>query len=95
MVMSQHVRHPNAQGDWHDVAYMCVSNGVTLVDATLMAAAPDLLALARKLASECAECGGSAEKVRSTGPAPEDEYAEPCAECADIWAVINKAEGKS
>ncbi len=55
----------------------------------------DLLALVRKLAHECAECGGSAERICSFGPGPLDEYAVPCPECADIWTVINKVEGRS
>lgn len=61
-------------------------------NANLIAAAPELLAFARKIASECVECGGSSEKIRGTSPAPEDEYAEACPECADIWTVIDKAE---
>lgn len=49
-------------------------------NARLIAAAPDLLALAKQYASECAECGG-----QSVIP--------PCEDCADIRAVIVKAEG--
>lgn len=32
-IMSQHVRHINASGAWADVAYMSVTNGITLDDA--------------------------------------------------------------
>lgn len=63
-------------------------------NAILMLHAPELLALARKYASECIECGGSAEGIRGHGSEPEDEYSEPCEACAHIWAVINKAEGR-
>jgi hypothetical protein len=54
-------------------------------DATLMAAAPDLLALARQYASECATCSG-------TGNSGNFEVGdEHCGDCADIRAVIEKA----
>lgn len=53
--------------------------------APLLAAAPDLLALARQYAMECGECAG-------TRVCPDDHA---CTECADIWSVINKAEGRS
>ena len=52
-------------------------------DARLIAAAPDLLALAHQYASECGDCAG-------TRVCPDDE---PCTECTDIWRVIDKAEG--
>ena len=51
----------------------------------LIAAAPDLLALAKKYASECSECGGTAY-ISSW---------EKCMDCADIRAVIAKVEGQS
>ena len=54
-------------------------------NSTLVSVTPDLLALAHQYASECAECDGT----RVCG----DE--EPCTDCADIWAVIDKAEGRS
>lgn len=59
----------------------------------LILAAPDLLALAKRYASECAHCNG-------TGREPTlDELGRAgatvdCAPCADIRAVINKAEGR-
>lgn len=49
--------------------------------ARLIAAAPDLLALAKQYASECSECGG-------TGKCLDDSS---CEDCADIRAVIAKA----
>lgn len=52
-------------------------------NARLIAAAPDLLALAYQYASECGECAG-------VGITPEDE---DCAECRFIRVVINKAKG--
>jgi hypothetical protein len=42
-----------------------------------------LLSLAHQYAEECGDCAG-------TRVCPDDE---PCNECADIWAVIDKAEG--
>jgi len=54
-------------------------------DARLIAAAPELLALAKQYASECASCGVNAAWL---------ENGKPCEECADIRAVINKAEGR-
>lgn len=53
--------------------------------ARLIAAAPDLLALARQYASECGECAG-------TRVCPDDSA---CIECADVWKVIDKAEGRT
>lgn len=55
-------------------------------NALLIAAAPDLLALAKQFASECGECSGE-------GTYPFGERG-PCQECADIRAVIAKAEGR-
>jgi len=61
---------------------------VVAANAHLIAAAPDLLALARKCASECAECAGTGIII---GTLP----SEPCPDCTDIWAVIRRAEGRS
>lgn len=63
-------------------------------DARLIAAAPDLLALAKQYASECTGCAGEGSWIQITdiaGPATR----EPCADCADIRAVIDKAERQS
>jgi hypothetical protein len=45
----------------------------------------DLLALAHQYAEECGDCAG-------TRVCPDDE---PCTACADVWAVIDKAEGRA
>ena len=57
-------------------------------NAHLMRAAPDLLALAKQYAMECSGCDGQGEWM---GP---DLHREPCEDCADIRAVIAKAEGR-
>lgn len=57
----------------------------TKANARLIAAAPDLLALAHQYASECGDCAG--ERID-----PDDE---PCEACADIWRVIDQAEGRA
>lgn len=75
---------------------MSITGYLRKPDIHLIAAAPDLLALARQYASECARCGGSAEIiVNESDGDPIDDEAIPCNECADIWEVINKAEGRS
>jgi hypothetical protein len=45
----------------------------------------DLLALAHQYAEECGDCAG-------TRVCPDDE---PCTACADVWVVIDKAEGRA
>jgi len=70
-------------------------------DARLIAAAPELLALARSYASECAECNGTGTRHGTIGG---DGYGDRCAaladveydceDCAEIRAVIAKAVGK-
>jgi len=60
-------------------------------DAPLIATAPDLLALAHQYASECGECAGT----RIVCGDRKDEPDEPCADCAFIWSVIDKAEGRT
>lgn len=72
----------------------------TEAHARLIAAAPDLLALAKKLASECAECRGrgytfSDDGITGFGPDDREPTREACADCADIREVIAKAEGRS
>lgn len=54
----------------------------------------DLLALAHKFASECSECGGSGEFRPYVGNGEFGDV-KPCPDCADIRAVIQKAEGRS
>lgn len=65
---------------------------MTEANARLMAAAPDLLALAHKYADECSECGGTAT-VWTHPPDPQDAKDLPCPACKDIWEVIERAEG--
>lgn len=70
-------------------------------NARLIAAAPDLLALAKKLAGECSECEGVGVSMCFVDNDPNDItkgcHAEPldCDDCADIRKVIAKAEGRS
>lgn len=66
----------------------------TLANARLIAAAPDLLALAQQYASECAECGGTGtvESFADLIGGESVPEREPCDQCADIRAVIAKAQ---
>lgn len=65
---------------------------VSSADMALIAAAPDLLALAKQYASECAECGGVGSLI--VGHHAAADGTRPCEQCADIRAVIDKAEGR-
>ena len=61
-------------------------------NARLIASAPDLLALAKRYASECAWCSGTG----TIEHVPFDNgvsSTSKCIQCADIRAVIDKAEG--
>lgn len=70
-------------------------------NALLIAAAPDLLELAKQYAMECASCDGQGTVNRQIGG---DGYGGQCAaiadveavcqDCADIRAVIARAEGR-
>lgn len=61
-------------------------------DALLSSSAPDLLALAKQYASECGECAGT----RVVPGDDEGRFGDvPCDECADIWLVIDAAEGRT
>lgn len=53
-------------------------------NAVLMLAAPAMLAKLRELAEECGDCAG----------ARVDPENEPCEACADVWRVIDAAEGR-
>lgn len=90
------------QGDgWHITAHTPMKGGETLFtrvatahgmkgnDARLIAASPDLLALVHQYASECGDCSGT--RITPDGKGGD----EPCTECAFIWTVIEKAEGRS
>jgi hypothetical protein len=59
-------------------------------DARLICAAPDLLALARRYASECAECGGRGEFTAHRED-PGGHSVLECWECEGIRAVIERA----
>jgi hypothetical protein len=57
-------------------------------DARLIAAAPELLCIAREFAAGCAECNGTgALEFHGIGGPP----GTPCPDCADVRAVIAKA----
>lgn len=71
-------------------------------NARLIAAAPELLGLAKRLARECAHCHGTRRVVVATdhvagccddGACITFPVTEDCSACADIWAVIDRAEG--
>lgn len=59
-------------------------------DARLMSCAPDLLALAKRYASECGECAGVGVLPFGHPDRPDEDL--PCDECADIRALIERAE---
>ena len=79
-----------------DPEYICEPWGrghaETQANTHLICAAPDLLALAKRYASECARCGGTG----TIDCVPFDNgisSTATCNDCADIRAVIEKAEG--
>lgn len=53
-----------------------------------------LLALAKQYASECSGCDGTG-LFKHTAESWGERAGEPCQDCADIRAVIAKAEGRS
>ena len=61
-------------------------------NAHLIASAPDLLAIAKRYARECTECGGhGVVRLVDFEGTPIDD--KPCHACSDIRATIAKAEG--
>lgn len=69
-------------------------------NARVMAAAPVLLALVKRYASECAECHGRGysygdDGITGCGPNDVEPTRCECHECADIREIIAKAEGRS
>ena len=65
---------------------------MSAADAHLIASAPELLALAKRYASACAWCSGTG----TIEHVPFDNgvsSTSKCIQCADIRAVIEKAEG--
>lgn len=78
------------------VALCNYDNGpIEKANATLIAAAPKLLALAEQCASECASCNGTGLVSFKTFPGgiEVDNDDQPCQDCADIREVIAKATG--
>lgn len=71
------VRLPPARRQERTIAYVQLGPNQDY-DAALIAAAPALLSLAQKYASECGECSG-------VGVTP---YDKPCDQCEDIREVI-------
>ncbi len=64
----------------------------SVADAHLISAAPDLLAIAKRYARECTECGGhGVVRLVDFEGTPIDD--KPCHACSDIRAAIAKAEG--
>jgi hypothetical protein len=92
----QHIDGDNWEGFGRVVVRMQGANrdyAEGLANLALILAAPRLLALAKRYASECAQCSG-------TGKAPwfVDDSGIPsstvgCDACADIRLVVEKAEG--
>ena len=86
-----------------DEEYVCKPWGRTPAEieanARLIVSAPDLLALAKRYASECGMCGGTGLVSRHIEgrdtQAAMDADDHPCEACADIRAVIEKAEGRA
>ena len=62
-------------------------------NARRIASAPELLALAKRYASDCAKCDGEGHLLVTFNEGCA-EY-EECPACADIRAVIEKAEGRA
>lgn len=58
----------------------------------LLEAGPDMVMMLRRYASECAECGGGGETtVGDVWGNPENDRAEPCGACQDIWELLERA----
>lgn len=75
------------QRDAHPLKGGGITDSEARANAWLFTMSPDLLALAHKYASECAGCGGERNH--------DDGEWMPCEECADIWHVIDLAEGRT
>ena len=78
----------------HNTIAVLAPSNVGIVYATLFAASLDLLALAKQYASECSGCSGHRTISRNAGVrAGFADVEVQCPDCADIWRVIDKAEG--
>jgi hypothetical protein len=75
-------------GDYED------DERVARANALLIHAAPDLLELAREYAEKCAECNGTGT-VSTRERDPQESKDVPCPACAHIWAIVDKAEGRT
>lgn len=76
-----------------------ISGFIPPEDAQLIAAAPDLLAVAKQYASECGECNGTGQVVVGVEQMAHGELGvetlpitAPCEDCAFIRDAIAKAE---
>ena len=80
-----------------DPEYICEPWGrghaETQANTHLICAAPDLLALAKRYASECEKCGGTGRRM-ALGPDGSETHTVDCTHCAGLRAVIEKAEGR-
>jgi len=76
----------------HTVCFM-TSDGQKLENARLIAAAPELLAMVKRYASECADCDGTG--LMEFIGADQDIYEKECTQCADIRSLLARAEGRS
>lgn len=97
--MSAHTPGPWTLSPYSSIVGIAISGGGFVIagvrggrefseaNARLIAAAPDLLALAKQFASECSECEGLGYH--------DDGERAPCPDCFDIRAVIDKAEGRT
>jgi hypothetical protein len=63
--------------------------------ARLIAAAPEMLAMLKQYASECATCGGCGECDLPVDGNDDELESVDCIDCTDIRALIAKAEGRS
>lgn len=81
------------QRDDHPVKGGGITETEAKANALLFAMSPALFALARRYASECAECGGVGKSRISHHDRPDE--IEVCDACSFIWAVIDLAEGRS
>lgn len=87
----------DVQANGEDVARIATGDHHSSADARLIAAAPELLELAKKYASECGECDGLGYVVNYVDPFKRGDASSPemllCDFCADIRTVIAKATG--
>mgnify|MGYP006890191537 CR=1 FL=1 len=86
---------------WCEMALECIRAAGTImaeqtVEAGRLRSDRDaLLALAKQYAGECSECGGTGVLHDNSYVYPCQQAGGPCPDCADIRAVIAKAEGRA